>query len=101
MRISITILATLVLAGLAGSLPAEEPKLTIYNQDFAVIKETIPLELAAGVNTVRFSGTTAHLEPHSVSLRDPAGKHKFTIIEQNYRADPISQAISDRRDNFV
>lgn len=72
---------------------AADPALTIYNQNFAVVRETLPLELQAGANTVRFSGATAHLEPDSVILRDPAGKHSLTILEQNYRADPISQEL--------
>jgi len=70
---------------------AADPALTIYNQDFAVIREALPLDLHAGSNTVRFSGATAHLEPDSVILRDPAGRRSLAIVEQNYRADPISQ----------
>jgi hypothetical protein len=70
---------------------AADPALTIYNQDFAVVRETLPLDLQAGSNTIRFSGATAHLEPDSVILRDPTGKRALVILEQNYRADPISQ----------
>ena len=40
-----------------------DPALTIYNQNFAVIRETLPLDLKAGSNTMRFSGATAHVEP--------------------------------------
>lgn len=65
--------------------------LTIYNQNFAVVRETVPLSLTAGVNHVTFNDITYHLEPDSVVLRDPAGRRKLTIREQNYRADPISQ----------
>ena len=72
---------------------AADPALTIYNQDFAVVRETLPLDLNAGANTVRFSGATAHLEPDSVILRDPSGKQALVILEQNYRADPISQEL--------
>jgi hypothetical protein len=36
-----------------------DPALTIYNQNFAVIRDTLPLDLKAGNNTVRFSGVTA------------------------------------------
>ncbi len=53
---------------------AADPALTIYNQDFAVVRETLPLDLQAGSNTIRFSGATAHLEPDSVILRDPTGQ---------------------------
>ncbi len=72
---------------------AAEPALTIYNQNFAVVRDTIPLELKPGVNEVSFSDTTAHLEPDSVILRDPAGKVKLQVLEQNYRNDPVSQEL--------
>ncbi|MGO4885171.1 MAG: DUF4139 domain-containing protein [Bryobacteraceae bacterium] len=68
-----------------------DPALTIYNQDFAVIRESLPLDLKAGNNTVRFTGATAQVEPDSVILRDPAGAHPLRIVEQNYRNDPVSQ----------
>ncbi len=67
-----------------------DPALTIYNQQFAVVRETIPLELKPGVNQVEFTGTTAQLEAASVMLRDPSGKRVLRILEQNYRADPVS-----------
>lgn len=75
----------------ALSALSADPALTIYNQDFAVVREIIPLDLHPGSNAVRFSGATARLEPDSVILRDPAGKQPFIIVEQDYRADPISQ----------
>ena len=67
--------------------------LTIYNQRFAVVRDTVSLELKAGVNEVRFAGATAQVEPDSVILRDPAGKSSWQIIEQNYRNDPVSEAL--------
>jgi hypothetical protein len=64
--------------------------LTIYNQDFAVVRDVIPLTLQAGVNHVKYSGMTANAEPDSVILRDPPGKVVWQILEQNYRADAAS-----------
>ena len=72
---------------------AAEPALTIYNQNFAVVRDTVPMDLKAGTNDVRFTDTTTHLEPDSVILRDPDGKVKFQMLEQNYRADPVSQPL--------
>jgi hypothetical protein len=77
----------------AAAASAAQPALTIYNQNFAVVRDTIPLDLKQGVNDVRFTETTAHLEPDSVILRDPAGKTKLQILEQNYRNDPVSQEL--------
>jgi hypothetical protein len=79
--------------GLGANVFAGQPALTIYNQNFAVVRDTIPLDLKTGVNDVRFTETTAHLETDSVILRDPAGKTNLQILEQNYRNDPVSQEL--------
>ena len=72
---------------------AAEPQLTIYNQNFAVVRVLIPLNLKPGTNQVQFTDTTAFLEPDSVILRDPTGARTIQIIEQNYRADPVSEQL--------
>ena len=85
---------TLSLAALAvPGVFAADPAITIYNQHFAVVREMVPLDLKAGVNEVRYAGATAHVEPDSVMLRDPAGKHPLQILEQNYRNDPVSESL--------
>ena len=70
-----------------------QPALTIYNQNFAVVRDTVPLDLKSGVNDVRYTEATAHVEPDSVILRDPTGKASLQILEQNYRNDPVSQEL--------
>jgi hypothetical protein len=72
---------------------AAQPALTIYNQNFAVVRERVPLDLKAGENAVTFAGVTVHVEPDSVVLRDPAGKVPLRVLEQSYRADTISQGL--------
>lgn len=72
---------------------AASPILTIYNQDFAVVRDTVTLDLQAGVNDVNFSGMTAKAETDSVILRDPSGKVEWQILEQSYRNDPVSQQL--------
>ena len=66
------------------------PGLTIYNEDFGVVREPLALELKAGINEVSFDGATLRLEPDSVILRDSSG-NPLQIFEQIYRNDPISQ----------
>jgi hypothetical protein len=78
---------------IANTAPATPPALTIYNNGFAVVRDTVPLDLKSGVNEVRFTGATAQLEPDSVILRDPAENHSLQILEQNYRNDPVSQEL--------
>jgi hypothetical protein len=71
---------------------SNQPALTIYNQNFFVAREYVPLDLRSGVNHAEFAGIAAHLEPDSVILRDPAGR-ALQVLEQNYRNDPISQEL--------
>ena len=78
----------------AASLAASaQPALTIYNQNFAVVRDTVPLDLNSGITDVSYPGATAQVEPDSVILRDPSGKHDIQILEQNYRNDPVSQEL--------
>jgi hypothetical protein len=85
--IATSLLLTIALA--AGA----EPALTIYNQNFAVVRDSVPLDLKAGANAVTYANATAQVEPDSVILRDPAGKHSLQILEQNYRNDPVSEPL--------
>ena len=87
-------LASILSLGAAVTLVASaQPALTIYNQNFAVVRDTVPLDLKSGANAVRYADATAQVEPDSVILRDPAGKHSLQILEQNYRNDPVSQEL--------
>ncbi len=72
---------------------AADTALTIYNQNFAVVRDTVPLDLKEGVNEIRFSDMTATAETDSVVLRDPSGEVKLRVLEQSYRNDPISQSL--------
>jgi hypothetical protein len=65
--------------------------LTIYNQDFAVARTTVDLDLKAGPNEITTTNVTSQVEPDSVVLRDPTGKTPFKVAEQNYDAGVIDQ----------
>jgi hypothetical protein len=65
--------------------------LTIYNQSFAVVRQTLPLDLKSGTNQLEITDITAHLEPDSVILRDLRSGRDLRILEQNYRSDVASQ----------
>lgn len=72
---------------------AADSALTIYNQNFAVVRTLVPLDLKAGLNDVKTQNVTAQVEPGSVILRDPAGGTPLRIREQSYRNDPVSQGL--------
>ncbi len=76
------------------SAPAQQPQpvaLTIYNQNFAVARTFIDLDLHAGINEITSNDVTSRLEPDSVVLRDPSGKRTIHVVEQNYDAAIVSQ----------
>src|SRR5438477_10188196 len=82
---------TFVCLALTPWLFASQPALTIYNQNFAVVRDTVPADLTQAINNVRFTDTTGHLEPHSVIWRDSPGTTNLQVVEPNYRNDPFSQ----------
>jgi hypothetical protein len=92
------LLAALVTLPLTTSVVAQQPSepppptaLTIYNQDFAVARTQVDLDLHSGLTEITTTQVTSQLEPDSVVLRDPSGKHIFHIDEQNYDAGVVDQ----------
>jgi hypothetical protein len=92
---TITAFSAFGLAPYAAAAPTDTSgaALTIYNENFAVVRDTIPLDLKSGINQLSYSGITAQVEADSVILRDPAGKRSLSILEQNYRGDTVSQGL--------
>ncbi|MBB5351292.1 hypothetical protein HNR46_001528 [Haloferula luteola] len=82
--------ASLLFTALITAASAETA-LTIYNRNLAVVRETLPLHLEAGENAITFDRATAQVQADSVVLRDPAGSHPFSLLEQSYRNDPVSR----------
>jgi len=90
-------------SSLAAQLPTTQPAapavppvaLTIYNQDFAVARTQVALDLHPGLNEVTTTQVTTQLEPDSVVLRDPSlrnsAKPTFHIVEQNYDVAVVTQ----------
>jgi len=97
-------LAAVLLLGAPGSFESvcaaadedqkgDAPALTVYNQQFAVVRQKLPLDLRSGVNHVQVTDITAHLEPDSVILRPLDNARRVQILEQNYRNDPVTQQL--------
>jgi hypothetical protein len=84
------LLTALSVLALLGSVSGET-SLTIYNNNFAIIRDTLKLDLKAGVNDVRYSDVALFAEPSSVILRDPSGKTEFQIQEQAFRGSSVTQ----------
>src|SRR5579872_6260112 len=87
--------------GIAGAQSKERaksdeaifPALTIYNQQFAVVRNGLTLDLKPGQNHVEVTDISGHLEPDSVMLRSLDEGRRLRILEQNYRNDPVSEQL--------
>ena len=84
----------LVAAFTPGAALAQEPgvELTVYNSDLALVKDSRPMTLDAGLNLVRFSDVASRIDPTSVhfrSLTDPEGTF---VLEQNYEYDVVGSS---------
>lgn len=84
---------TIAITAALVATASADTAVTIYNRNFAVIRETVPLELRDGETRVNFDRATAQVLPDSVVLRDPAGAAAFAILEQSYRNDPVSRSL--------
>ena len=67
---------------LALNVWAADPQITIYNQNFAVVRVQIPLDLKPGENRIQFTDTTAYLEPNMIHRRKFA-EHTHQIVDLN------------------
>ncbi len=91
---TIILIAMGLLARLASNAPAakdEQVRLTVYNNNFVLVKDRRRLEvgLEKGLNVVRFGDVAGTIDATSVyfrSLTDPAGT---TVVEQNYEYDLV------------
>jgi hypothetical protein len=91
MRTCEAVLIAAMMTCVAGAQQTKPTALTIYNQDFAVARTVVSLELRGGLNEVTTTNVTSQLEPDSVVLRDPSGKLALKVTEQNYDAGVVSQ----------
>ena len=89
--------SVLVLVAVAVTAVHAQTQLTIYNQNFATVKEQRFFDLKQGENEVRVTDITAHLEPDSVVLRDVKNPEALQILEQNYEGDPLSEGLLLRK----
>ena len=101
MKPSFRTLAALLVC--AAPLAAQEPvvsgpegtrgvSLTVYNGNFAVVREERRIPLRAGRNLVRYEGVAQHIDPTSIAIRSLSDPGAVGVREQNYQFDLVSPA---------
>ncbi len=66
--------------------------LTIYNQNFGLIKDVRDINLTKGINFLRFEDVAAAIDPTSVSFAALTNPNSVAVREQNYQYDLMDQA---------
>jgi hypothetical protein len=64
--------------------------LTVYNQDFAIIRERRSMPITAGRSEVKFKDVAASIVPDTVHFRSLRPTDDATVIEQNYEFDLVN-----------
>jgi hypothetical protein len=74
------------------STAAERQKVavTIYNSNFALVREERRLSLAKGRVELAFADVSAHIQPETVHLRALDAPSSLEVLEQNYRYDLLT-----------
>lgn len=86
MRIlTFAVLTALLLPSLAL---ADEISITVYNDNFGLVKQIREMEFAKGTGETRFDDVAAQIDPTSVHIAPKDGG--VSILEQNYQYDLVS-----------
>jgi len=80
-------LPTPVLAELVTASDSHGVSLTIYNQNFGLVKDVRSVELKEGINYLRFQDVAAMIDPTSVSFESLTAPNAVVVREQNYQYD--------------
>lgn len=65
-------------------------QLTVYNGNFALVRDTRSITLANGINNIEVSDVAAKIDPTSVLFKPLTAPNSVSILEQNYQYDLIS-----------
>jgi len=87
------LLFAILLAATSFAATASAPtnvQLTIYNQNFALVKENRDMSLEKGMNTVSILDVAARIEPSSVAFKSLTDPNAVVVREQNYQYDLIN-----------
>jgi len=66
----------------------EEVGITVYNQNFGLVREVRTIDLAQGRTALEFRDVSEQIEPETVAIKSLGGQ--LHVLEQNYRYDLLS-----------
>jgi hypothetical protein len=76
----------------SGAAAREKVGITVYNQNFGLVREIRKVPLGKGRVSLEFADVSAHIQPETVHIRALGAANAFTVLEQNYRYDLLTPA---------
>lgn len=73
----------------SGADQRESVMITVYNQNFGLVRETRRLDLASGRSFLEFADVASTIQPETVHITSLSGR-PLAVLEQNYRYDLLS-----------
>jgi len=93
MQTTVMLALGVILNGNMVSLAAADgPEITIYNQNFGLVKEYRALAIAKGISEVTVDDVAGLIDPTSVHFKSLTAPQEVTVLEQNFRYDLINRA---------
>ncbi len=68
----------------------ESVAITVYNQNFGLVREVRNLTLGTGRVALEFRDVAAEIQPETVHIRSLTGAGRLTVLEQNYQYDLLN-----------
>jgi hypothetical protein len=68
----------------------EEVGITVYNQNFGLVREVRTVDLSAGRTALEFRDVSEQIEPQTVAIKSLSPAGTLHVLEQNYRYDLLS-----------
>lgn len=68
----------------------EKVSITVYNQNFGLVREVRKVALGQGKISLEFSDVSAHIQPETVHIKSLEAEDALSVMEQNYRYDLLS-----------
>ncbi len=77
-------------SGQSTSAQRESVAITVYNQNFGLVREVRNIELPVGRVALEFRDVAARIQPETVHIKSLSSPDRFSVFEQNYRFDLLS-----------
>lgn len=68
----------------------KQVSITIYQNNFGLVRDVREMELKAGVQEIRFTDVASQIDPTSVHFKSLTAPDQVAILEQNYEYDLVS-----------